>query len=452
MTVSPVAELATFTSRLDCDALPETVRQRVKDLFLDAVASGLAGTHGDETLQINTLARALGDGDTTVLDGDRASLAGAVLLNGYLITAVTVCDAYRPALFHVTPEVVPPALAIAEREDADGKEFVAALAAGMEVSTRVALGINYPEFRRRGWHSPGVIGPFGGAAAVGRLLGFSEQELRRAFGLAGSQSAGTFAQWGTPTVKFHQSRAALSGLMAALLAQTGFVASEEVLTHPDGGIYTTYSDGGHPDVVVNELGSHWELENISFRLWPLASSIQSVVTAVFGLIEKYDLRPEQVKHLRVGLSETVYKMHGAISWENRFRALLSAPYAAAVVLHDRRCWLDQFSTERVRDPQLDAFIRERVEVRLDPSVEATGAVVDVETTTGQTYSDRRAVPKGDPADPVSYADLEHKFRAAAAGILSQDAQDELLGMIQNLESVKVRDLTNALRASRQALV
>jgi 2-methylcitrate dehydratase PrpD len=452
MTVSPVAELATFTSRLDCDALPETVRQRVKDLFLDAVASGLAGTHGDETLQINTLARALGDGDTTVLDGDRASLAGAVLLNGYLITAVTVCDAYRPALFHVTPEVVPPALAIAEREDADGKEFVAALAAGMEVSTRVALGINYPEFRRRGWHSPGVIGPFGGAAAVGRLLGFSEQELRRAFGLAGSQSAGTFAQWGTPTVKFHQSRAALSGLMAALLAQTGFVASEEVLTHPDGGIYTTYSDGGHPDVVVNELGSHWELENISFRLWPLASSIQSVVTAVFGLIEKYDLRPEQVKHLRVGLSETVYKMHGDISWENRFRALLSAPYAAAVVLHDRRCWLDQFSTERVRDPQLDAFIRERVEVRLDPSVEATGAVVDVETTTGQTYSDRRAVPKGDPADPVSYADLEHKFRAAAAGILSQDAQDELLGMIQNLESVKVRDLTNALRASRQALV
>lgn len=449
MTPTPIADLATFTSSLTSDALPDEVRERVKDLLLDAVASGLAGTHGDETLQIKALAQALGDGQSTVLNGESMSMAGAVLLNGYLITAVTVCDAYRPALFHVTPEVVPPALAVAEQQGSSGEDFLAALAAGMEVATRVALGVNYPEFRRRGWHSPGVIGPFGGAAAAGRLLRLSEQELRRAFGLAGSQSAGTFAQWGTPTVKFHQSRGALSGLMAALLAQTGFVASEEVLTHPDGGIYTTYSDGGQPEVVVRELGRHWELENISFRLWPLASSIQSVVTAVFGLIQAHDLRPDQVRRMRVGLSDTVYKMHGTIGWENRFRALLSAPYAVAVVLHDRRCWLDQFEPQRVSDPALDRFIRDHVVVENDPSVQGMGAVVDVETTSGQSYTDRRLAPKGDPADPATRAELEDKFRLASEGLLSADTRDRVIRMIRDLEHVQVRDLTAALRTAKR---
>ena len=66
-----------------------------------------------------------------------------------------------------------------------------------------------------------------------------------AFGLAGSQAAGTFAAWGTSSVKFHQFRGALSGLMAALLAEEGFVATRQFLTAPDGGFYSTYS-GGDP--------------------------------------------------------------------------------------------------------------------------------------------------------------------------------------------------------------
>ena len=121
--------------------------------------------------------------------------------------------------------VVPPALAIAERNGASGRALISAVAAGLETTVRVGLGTKYPAFRARGWHSPGVIGPFGGAAAAGKLLGLDAERQRNAFGLAGSQSAGTFAQWGTPTIKFHQSRGALSGLLAALLAEQGFTAS-----------------------------------------------------------------------------------------------------------------------------------------------------------------------------------------------------------------------------------
>ena len=168
MSTTPTAALAEFVAELKYDDLPPRIRERVKDILLDTLASAIAGRQGDETRQIRALAAALGASrEATVIGGEALSLAGATLLNGYLITAVTVCDVHRPTLCHTTPQVVPPALAIAERNAASGRALIAAIVAGLETTVRIGLGTKYPAFRARGWHSPGVIGPFGGAAAAG---------------------------------------------------------------------------------------------------------------------------------------------------------------------------------------------------------------------------------------------------------------------------------------------
>jgi 2-methylcitrate dehydratase PrpD len=449
MSVStPTTELARFIANLEYDHLPAAIRERVKDIILDTLASAIAGRQGDESRQIRALATALGgSGEASVIGGDQLSLAGATLLNGYLITAVTVCDVHRPTLCHTTPQVVPPALAIAERDGASGRALILAVAAGLETTVRVGLGTNYPAFRAKGWHSPGVIGPFGGAAATGKLLGLDAGRQRNAFGLAGSQSAGSFAHWGTPTIKFHQSRGALSGLLAGLLAQTGFLSSAEVLAHKDGGLFNAYSDGGQPDAVAAGLGSRWELEQIGLRLWPAASSIQSVITALFALIGAHDLKPARIASVRVGLSKTVYDMHGTLAWNDKFKALLSTPYVTAIVLHDRRCWLDQFEPGRFKDPAIDAFAREKVKVEIDPRVEGTGAVVEIRTADGAVHTDRRAAPKGDPSDPLSRAEIEDKLRTAAAGFLHDGAVKRIIAIVGELEHLdNVRELLAALRA------
>ena len=88
---TPTAELARFVAGLQYDDLPEPIRERVKDLILDTLASAIAGRQGDETKQIRALATALGGSrEASVIGGEQLSLAGATLLNGYLITAVTV--------------------------------------------------------------------------------------------------------------------------------------------------------------------------------------------------------------------------------------------------------------------------------------------------------------------------------------------------------------------------
>ncbi|HEY6608811.1 MAG TPA: MmgE/PrpD family protein [Candidatus Limnocylindria bacterium] len=445
----PATTLAAWSSGLRPDDIPEAVRARTADILLDAIASALAGRSSDEARMIERVARGMGEGDeATVIGGQPLSRAGAVLLNGYQVTASTVCDVYRPASCHVSPEIVPPALGVAERLGASGSALLTAVAIGLEVTTRVGRGIRFPAFRARGWHAPGVIGPFGGASAVAHLLGLDADRTRAALGLAGSQSAGTQAHYGTPTIKFHQSRGALSGYLAGTLAAEGFTSAEEIFANPDGGIFHAYSDGGDPDAVVRDLGTDWELEKIALRLWPAASSIQSVVGAGFDLVREFDLRPDQVRQLRVFLAPTPYERHGEMGWGTRFEALLSTRYCIAVTLHDRRCWLDQFEPDSLARADVDAFARERVAVAVDEGVTAEGARIEATLTDGSEISVTRDTPKGDASDPVTRDELIAKFRDASTGVLPEAQREEALELLIGIESVNdVRKLCRALRVA-----
>lgn len=433
---APTATLATWAASVHADAIPSRVRKRTMRLLLDAVGSALAGRRATETAQVEAVARTIAGGtEATAIGAGRHSRIGATLLNGYQVTGLTVCDVYRPNHVHTTPEVVPPALALAEGRGVSGRELLTAVAVGLEVLVRIGRAIDYPTFRQRGWHSPGVIGPFGGAASAGRILGLDGDRMRHAFGLAGSQSAGTFAQWGTPAVKFHQARGAVSGLLAATMAGEGFPASAEILAHPDGGLFSTYAGGGDPAAVVDGLGDEWELERISMRLWPTASLIQGVVSGVFDLIEAHDIRPADVERLTIGLEESTHRMHGDMAWTDRFRALLSTHYAAAVVLHDRACWLDQFEPERLADPEVGRFASERIHVVVDNSVSSTGAVVQANLRDGRTVTARRAVPKGDAGDPLSTEEIVEKFRLGARDVLREDQAEASLELLLGIEEV-----------------
>jgi 2-methylcitrate dehydratase PrpD len=450
MPQEPTQALAEFAVSLRQDDLPGQVREHCKLLLLDALACALAGHQGEETHQVEALAAALAQSqEASVIGGDRLSLAGATLFNGYLITAVTMCDVHRPTMTHITPEVIPPALLIAERDGLSGADLLAAIAAGSEVMTRIGISLDPAAFRAKGWHGPGVLGPFGAAAAVGRLLRFDSECLARAFGLAGSQAAGTFAAWGTPTVKFHQCRGALSGLLAALLAQQGFVATKEFLSAPDGGLYRSYADGGKPELATAELGQRFELEQIALRLWPSASLLQGMNTALFDLIAQEPPEPARVRKLIVSLSKPAFTMHGALArYQGKFEALISAHYTAAAILYDRALTLAQFEPERYNDLALRRAAAEQVEVRQEPALNGVEAAVEIELSDGARRSVRSIHPRGSFENPLARGEIEEKLRTYAKGRISDTAVEEVIGMVATLETLSsVRPLMDLLRAA-----
>ena len=448
-TREPTRILADFAAGLRYDDLPQRSREHCKNLILDALACAIAGYQGEEADQIRALASALAKGEeSSVIGGAPLSLIGATLFNGYLITAVTMCDVHRATMTHVTPEIVPPALAIAERDDLPGRDLLVAVAAGCEVTTRIGLGLDYPAFRARGWHGPGIIGPFGAAAAVGSLLKFDADAMARAFGLAGSQAAGTFAAWGTPTVKFHQCRGAVSGLLAALLAQRNFVATQEFLSAADGGLYKTYAGGGRPEAAIADIGRRFELERIALRLWPSATLIQGLNTALFDVLAEHEIEAAGVQRVVVALSQNAFDMHGGFgAYKGKFEALLSAHYAAAAILHDGALSLAQFTPARYDDPALRSFAEEKVEVRADAALTGSQAKVDLVLTDGARLSAHCEHPLGAFENPLSRTQVEQKFRLYAADLLSQAHIEEAIDAVNRLEAFgSVRELMSLLRA------
>ena len=427
-------ELAEFAAGVVIDDIGEETRLFAVQVLLDTVASALAGTQGVESGTIRKMAEQLGAGDTTVIGGTPLSLAGAMLVNGYEVTAVTVCDVHKPLLCHVTPEVVPPALAIAQRERLSGRDLLSAVIVGAEVAIRVGLGLDYSVFRAKGWHSPGVIGPFGGAAAVTRLLGGDHKQMRNALGLAGSQSAGTFAAWGTPTIKFHQARGALSGLMAGLLAMEGFAASPDILGHSDGGLFHTHSDGGRPAAVTAGLGSEWEFNQLTLRRWPLASGFQSLVEGMMDVVVSGDLSPDDISEVEVRVPPETYEMYSDFPWQTKFQAHLSPRFVASVIAHERSCWLDQFDDSRRHDPAISEFAESRVRLQPDPTIAGEGAIVRLTTRAGDEHVSSCLVPAGDPKRRLTTSDLIDKFHDARAGIVDEALATEILDRFLQIES------------------
>jgi 2-methylcitrate dehydratase PrpD len=453
MTESTTEHLARFAASVKYEDIPAPAREYCKDILLDTVACAFAGHLGEETDQIARFAKSLATStESTVIGGNNLSLAGATLLNGYLITAVTMCDIHRSTLTHVTPEVVPPTLLIGERDNVSGRDLLVALAAGFEVTTRVGVGSDYPSVRKRGYHGPGVFGPFGAAAAVGRLRSLSPEAMARAFGLAGSQAGGTFAAWGTPTVKFHQCRGALSGLMAALLAEQNFLATREFLTAKDGGLFNTFSTGGHPEQVTAELGKRWEFEQIALRLWPSASSIQGMNTALFDALDERPFKLKDVRRAHIRLAPTVFNLHGKLSkYKAKFDALISAHYTAAVIIEDHALTLEQFTPARYDDSVLRNAAASLIDLQPDESLSDVQTVVEFELNDGTKIVKRCNSPRGSADNRLTRAQIESKMRTYAQKRIGNAAIERIIASIWAIEDVSsVRDLLQTMRQEVRA--
>ena len=428
--------LSEFASGLGLDDVRPSAVNQAKTLIVDAVGCALAGDLSEETPMVRRAAAStFGAGKSTVIGShERLSSAGATLINSYLITAMTVCDVYRPAHCHMTPLVVAPTMTASEETGASGHDFLVAAIAGMELMARIALGLDYPAFRSRGWHSPGVIGPFGAAAAVGRIKGFDPPTMLRAFGLAGTQSAGSYMSWGTPAVKFHQARGAVSGLLAAQMAEQGFVGGSRPLTDEDGGIYNTHSNGGQPDLALDDLGSRWEMEQIAVRLWPGASPVQTMLTALFDLIENEGVDARQTESVEVGISSEDFKTHGGFSRPvGTFEALLSYAYLASLVLHDQRLWFDGVRSPRINDDDLLRYGEQKVRLVEVPDLAVNGCELTLRLSDGRDLHRRVEKAKGTAENPATRSDVDKKFLLAAEPRLGEDAAAELLAILWDIE-------------------
>lgn len=316
--------LARYLSSLDYDALPAEVVDKIKASLLHALVIAIVGagtSHGRAAITLVKREESKEDGATILVDGTRATRAGAAFANSKLMHATNQADSYR-MLIHPGPCVIPAALATAELGGHSGKELLTALVAGYEVEARIA-GDFIPTTQSRGFRSSPVYGTLGAAVATGKLIGLDEDQLVTALALACTFTGGTTEgpRSGGGEMMFQEPNATRNGIMAALLAEETLQGSETAL-EGEAGFYHAFTGNNQGKLtytftgplqtsltdVAADLGSRWELMHVTPKIYPTAGYNCPVIELMARLHASHPMPPERVESITIDMNwlETLY--------------------------------------------------------------------------------------------------------------------------------------------------
>jgi len=441
-------ELASWVSGLKYADLPPRTREVVRCALLDTLGCGVYGYVTPWARTLLQWARAGGSNAEATVWGDAAPslrVADAALVNGTSSHAFELDD-YHNAKLHPGAVVIPAALAMAEKLNAEGERLVSAIAAGYEVMIRSSLALNPSAARLRGWHLTGVCGPFGAAAACAVLLGLDAERTAWALGLAGTQGAGLWAfnADGAMSKRLHAGKAAHSGVLAAQLAALGFTGPTQIYEYEDGGVLKAFSDESDPAPLTADLGRTYHLDTTSIKPYSCCGSAHSYVDAALALRQKLGAPWDVKRRVRVGVPRVIDVQCGFDYQPSTvLNAQMSLRYIVAAALVEGQVLPPQFSDAKMTDPVLVA-LAQSVDLVPDPKLDELypkdfPGWVAAETD-GEWVRVDIMNPTGSAAEPIGARGITEKFR----GINPDLPVDRIARVALEIERHSVRDLLDLL--------
>jgi len=437
--------LAAFASGLRYASIPDAVIGKMKTSLIDSIGCCLYGISLPWTRHV--LAMACEDGcqpKAAVFGAGVATSPGnAALVNATAGHAFELDDIHKESIVHPGSLALPAIAALTSQAGTrSGRDWLAALAAGYEIGTRVGNAATMQLFFR-GFHPQGTSGCFVAAAAAAHMLGLNEDQTLHAYGIAGSQAAGLMAaQEGAMVKRLHAGRAAQSGVMAALLSRRGFTGITNVLEADYGGFLGTYSSAPDAARLTDGLGQDWEAGKIGYKPYASVTSIHAAQDALRAICREAALSADDIAHIRVGVS-TMTHVHCA--WPYLAQGVTAAQmnlfYGLAAIAVDGEAFVAQYREDRLSDPRLLALIG-RIQACPDPDIDAMGpafrhaARVEVRTRAGAVLHREILHRRGSPENPLSHRDVTDKFRAIAEAVIPAARARAIVDMVEDLDGLR----------------
>lgn len=454
-------KLAAYAADIRLADLPAEVVARAERLILDFIGNvvrGGAEAESSPTLRALVAKAGLDASGVCTVPGDTASYgpAAAALLNGAFGHSLDFDDTHAASSLHPSAPVVPAALAAAEMTGASGADFLAAVIAGYEVCCRLGVALDPGRHYARGFHPTATAGTFGAAAAAGRIMGLGPDAIACAFGVAGSQAAGSlqFLVNGAWNKRYQVGAAAMNGLLAAILAAEGFKGSSEAIEGVHG-FLKGYSDGAEPDLAVRGLGSVFETMRIGLKPYPSCRYTHAALDGLLTLRARHGLAGADVEKVEIGLHPNGITLTAApLAEKRRARTVVagqfSMPFTAAVALDQGSFGWDDY--RRLGDPTLDA-LADRIEVfadgRLENRPHPFGATLRLSTAKGR-FEETIADPSGEPDAFPDDTALKGKFTTLVAPVIGATATEDLASAILGLSRAGTLNLRHGSGAAMEA--
>ena len=440
-------ELAEWVAGLKPGAVPDEVLEEAGRALADFLGECLfVGATKPWGQSITTFCAHDGGGQpeaTIIATGRRTLTSRAALANGTLALGFEFADfgsGSRPYPFAVTAP-----LALAESRHCSGEDLALAIVVGYEVMGRV-FDATFVRERPIPFYVPSVYGTIAGAAGSARLLGLSAQETNLALGLGCAFTGGTFQghEEGSWQRSLNGGMASERAVTAALLAQSGFQASELGLEGTQG-FARMFTDGNlDPAALLDGLGDSWFIARRWIKRYPMNTTLHAPVEALLQIMRKHELHHGDI----IEIDAAWQKVEPFLA-KRRVSTVVSAqaslPFALAVAAVREQVGVDEFTEETVSDPLVQELMSRTVvhqdeELYRKASSSMPGRVT-VRTRDGRELTAEVLYPRGNPKNPMTEDEFKAKFMDMAERVLGYDQADDLYRTARGLRSVSdVADL------------
>jgi len=411
--------------------LPPAVCKEAARTLLNWAGCTVGGSHHETVdIAVSALAPFSGPAQASILGRkERFDILHAALINGISSHVLDYDDTHARNIIHPAGPVISAILALSEHRTVAGSDFVNALVAGVDVECRIGNAV-YPQHYDTGWHITGTAGVFGAAAAAGKLLGLSEQQMLWALGLASTQPVGLQEMFGTMTKSFHPGRAAQNGLTAALLASRNFTSSEQSLEAKYGwaNVVSTAHDYSH---ITNTLGKTYEISVNTYKPFACGVVMHPTIDGCIQLRNEHKLTADTIDSVELKVHPLVIQLTSKKLPQTGLEGKFSIYHAASVALIEGGGGIDQFSDRAVHDRTVTS-LRDRVSTIVDSMLREDQVRIVVTTKDGHRLEKFVEHAVGSVDHPMSDRDLETKFTGLTEGMLPSDRRSQLMELCRNI--------------------
>lgn len=434
--------LAAFVSQTDYNAIPGEVVARAKLSILDWIGSAYSGKGSPTDRILYRLIRGLGGRKVSTLVGYKpsASPLEAGLYNGALSAVTEMDDVHEEAGIHPGIGVIPAALAVSEQTRASGRDLIASVVLGYDITVRLArtAGASHYDF----WHSTGTCNTFGAAAAAGKLLRLDPERLTMALGLSGTQAAGLWESLNgeaTMAKHLHSGKAASNGILSALLARDDFQGSKSII-EGEKGFLASSSRATEQDRkrLTEDPGKPFLIMRNFFKRYACCRTCFEGMDGIDAIFRDHRLSPQDISSIRAFLIPRRIWLVGNPNPEDSYAAKFSLPFSMALVAVRGEAGLYQFNRKNLHDSVIRGLM-EKIEIISDPHV-VPKTRVEVVCKDGSIFV---AEPFSRSLDPEG---VREKFIKNMSPLLEEKHIEEILSAVEGLEEAEdITGLTEQLR-------
>ena len=420
-TTSSTRKLCDFLSTIRFEQIPAPVIARTEELFLDWLASALAGKDARPTRIMEKFAAEMGprDGDSEILvSRKKTSPMFAALINGAASHFVEQDDLHNSSVLHPGTVVFPAVFAAAQAAGASGRDFLAASVAGYECGVRVGEFLGRSHYKV--FHTTGTAGKLAAAAGVAHLLKLDAERMQHCLGSAGTMAAGLweFLRDAADSKQLHTAKAAADGLMAAYIARDGFTGARKIFEGKQG-MAAGMSSDADARCLTDGLGTRWATAETSFKFHASCRHTHPSADALLALMQEHQLKADDITAVTAHVHQGALDVLGPVTDPQTIhQSKFSMGFVLALIANLQRASLADFTTGALGEKKLRAF-HDKVRMTLDPVVDQAYPKrwfghVSVTTGDGRTFDKRIESPKGDPDNALTRAELEDKAQRLAA--------------------------------------